>query len=123
MADRAKTARAAREIRHIRLRKKLSGTAGRPRLSVFRSLNHIYAQVVDDERGHTLTSASSLDPEVRRPGARKSKGETAKLVGGLLARRATEQGVTSVVFDRAGYQYHGRVRVLAEAAREGGLLF
>ena len=121
MAQRAKTARQAREVRHRRLRKRLAGTSERPRLSVFRSLNHIYAQVVDDERGCTLISASSLDQEVRGQRDGRSKGDTAKVVGGLLARRATEQGITVVVFDRAGYQYHGRVRALAEAAREGGL--
>ena len=123
MAHTAKTAREARVIRHRRIRKKLAGTADRPRLSVFRSLNQIYAQVVDDTRGHTLASASSLEPEAKGQRNGKNKTETAKLVGGLLAKRAREQGVAEVVFDRGGCKHHGRVRALADAAREGGLRF
>ena len=110
-------------VRHRRLRKKLAGTGERPRLSVFRSLNQIYAQVVDDVRGHTIVSASSLDPEAKGQRNGKNKTETAKLVGELLARRAREQGIQVVVFDRGGYKHHGRVKALADAAREGGLRF
>ncbi len=105
------------------MRSKVSGTASRPRLCVFRSLDHIYAQVIDDDRGHTLASASTLDPEVRSEAGAKPKVEAAKLVGQLVAQRALEQGMATVVFDRGGYKYHGRVKALAEAAREAGLKF
>jgi len=122
MAHTAKNPREARIVRHRRIRQKLAGTPARPRLTVFRSLAQIYAQVVDDTQGHTLTSASSLDSEAK--GKRgKTKTDTAKVVGGLLAQRATELGITEVVFDRGGYKYHGRVQALADAAREGGLKF
>ncbi len=101
----------------------MAGTAERPRLSVFRSLNHIYAQVIDDVRGHTLTCASSLDSPVNEEAPGKSKREVAKLVGALIASRAVEKGVKTVVLDRGGYRYFGRVQALAEGAREGGLIF
>lgn len=108
----------ARLKRHLRIRSKLSGTAERPRLSVFRSLNNIYAQIIDDEKGVTLVSASSLKSE-------KYGGniEAAKEVGKKIAEAALEKGIKSVVFDRSGYIYHGRVAALAEGAREGGLDF
>ncbi|MBE9501772.1 MAG: 50S ribosomal protein L18 [Dehalococcoidia bacterium] len=118
-----KSARAARQRRHMRVRKKIRGTAERPRLSVFRSLNHIYAQVVDDNLGHTVVSASALDREVRSEVEGKRKAETAQLVGKLVAERAVEKGITKVVFDRGGFKYHGRVKALAEAVRKAGLVF
>jgi len=105
------------------VRKKISGTASGPRLCVFRSLNHIYAQVIDDDLGHTLASASTLDPEIRAEAGAKRKMEAAELVGRLVTKRALEQGTAMVVFDRGGYKYHGRVKALAEAAREAGLKF
>ena len=115
----------ARKRRHLRVRKRLSGTSECPRLNVFRSLSHIYAQVIDDTKGITLVSASSLDPTLR--GAKELKGknktEQATVVGKLVAGRALEAGVTQVVFDRGGYKYHGRVKALAKAARETGLKF
>lgn len=113
--------RAARRRRHRRIRKRLSGTTVRPRLSVFRSLNHIYAQVIDDTTGRTLAAVSTLDAEVR--GASGSKTERAKAVGTAIAERAKAAGIGQVVFDRGGYQYHGRVKSLADAAREAGLEF
>jgi large subunit ribosomal protein L18 len=112
---------ASRIKRHERLRLRLSGTTARPRLAVFRSLNHIYAQVIDDTSGRTLAAASSLEPELRS--AAGTKSEDAKSVGRLVAERAKVAGIDQVVFDRAGFQYHGRVRSLAEAAREAGLDF
>jgi large subunit ribosomal protein L18 len=112
---------AARRKRHDRIRLRLTGTAARPRLAVYRSLNHIYAQVIDDASGTTLVAASSLESGLR--GADGSKSDGAKAVGKLLAERAKSAGVGQVVFDRAGYRYHGRVRSLAEAAREAGLDF
>jgi large subunit ribosomal protein L18 len=113
----------ARRRRHRRVRKRVVGTSQRPRLNVFRSLKHIYAQVIDDTRGHTLAAASTLDPELRDKGKGLTKTEQAKLVGELLAKRALEHGVKKVAFDRGGYKYHGRVKSLAEAAKEGGLEF
>jgi large subunit ribosomal protein L18 len=113
----------AREKRHARVRKRVSGTATRPRLCVFRSLNQVYAQVIDDTLGQTLTSASTLDAEIKAEAQGKTKTERAKLVGALLAKRALAKGLTQVIFDRGGYKYHGRVKSLAEAAREGGLKF
>jgi large subunit ribosomal protein L18 len=121
MAKRDK--RSQRRRRHQRLRRKVVGTAERPRLNVFRSLNHIYAQVIDDGQGHTLAAASTLDPEVRGQVADMEKIKQAEVVGRVVARRAQEAGVSQVVFDRGGYQYHGRVRALAEGAREEGLQF
>jgi large subunit ribosomal protein L18 len=113
----------ARKRRHQRVRKHLVGTFERPRLNVYRSLNHIYAQVIDDTRGVTLTSASSLDVELSKKGEKQTKTEQAKLVGQLVAERVLQAGVGEVVFDRGGYKYHGRVKALAGASREAGLKF
>jgi len=115
------TRRAARHKRHERIRLRLTGTSGRPRLAVFRSLNQIYAQVIDDSTGRTLASASSLEKGTRDTDGTKS--ERAKVVGRLIAERAQAAGVRQVVLDRAGFRYHGRVRALADAAREAGLDF
>jgi large subunit ribosomal protein L18 len=112
---------AARQKRHDRIRLTLAGTDERPRLAVFRSLNHIYAQVIDDASGRTLAAASTVEKELR--GSRQTKTEEAKVVGRLVAERARSAGVQHVVFDRAGFQYHGRIKSLAEAAREAGLDF
>ena len=109
--------------RHWRLRKNINGTAERPRLNVFRSLNNIYAQVIDDQNGVTLVSASSLDKEIKGQNVSGGNAEGATLVGALVAKRAIEKGIKTVVFDRGGYIYHGRVAALAEAAREAGLKF
>ncbi len=116
-------AREARLRRHRRIRKRVVGSVDRPRLNVFRSLRHIYAQVIDDEAGNTLVSASTLDADLRGRIEGLSKGEQARLVGELVARRALEKGIREVVFDRGGYSYHGRVRSVAEAARSEGLIF
>ena len=113
--------RAARHRRHVRIRKRLSGTTARPRLCVFRSLNQIYVQVIDDTTGRTVAAASSLDPGARS--ASGSKSERARAVGLAIAERARAAGVSQVVFDRGGYMYHGRVKALADAAREAGLEF
>ncbi len=113
----------ARQRRHLRIRRAVQGTPERPRLSVFRSLAHIYAQVVDDRVGRTLAAASTRDPEIRSQAEAAKKADAGKLVGQLIARRAKERGIRRVVFDRGGYLYHGRVRALAEGAREGGLEF
>jgi large subunit ribosomal protein L18 len=115
--------RKARERRRKHVRKKVFGTPERPRLNVFRSLNHIYAQVIDDTRGHTLVSASSVDAEIREQMADKTKTEQARVVGEVLGERALDKGIKQVVFDRAGYKFHGRVKALADAAREAGLDF
>lgn len=112
-----------RLYRHARIRAKVDGTPSRPRLSVFRSLSNIYAQIIDDEAGKTLVSASTIDAEIKAQLAGKNKTEAAKLVGKLVAERAKSAGVNAVVFDRGGYKYHGRVAALAEAAREAGLEF
>ncbi len=113
----------SRRRRHLRIRRTVRGDADRPRLSVFRSLGHIYAQVIDDQRQRTVAAASSLDPEIRTEAAKAKKAEAGRLVGRLIARRAKEKGVRWVVFDRGGYLYHGRVKALADGAREGGLEF
>ncbi len=111
----------ARKRRHIRVRKKIAGTAERPRLNVYRSLANIYAQIIDDDKGVTLVSASTLDAAQKdNYGGNVS---AAKAVGLLIAQKAKEKGITDVVFDRGGYIYHGRVKALAEGAREGGLAF
>ena len=110
-----------RQKRHARVRAKLSGTEARPRLNVYRSNKHIYAQLIDDVNGVTLASASTLDKDLTVEGT--SNSEAAKKVGELIAKRAVEKGYKSVVFDRGGYLYHGRVKALAEAARENGLEF
>jgi large subunit ribosomal protein L18 len=114
---------ADRQKRHLRLRNKVKGSPERPRLNVYRSLNHIYAQVIDDVAGNTLASASSLEKDVKAQAAGLSKREAAKLIGKLVAQRAIEKGVKTVVFDRGGYIYTGRVATLAEGAREAGLEF
>ncbi|HEY3115625.1 MAG TPA: 50S ribosomal protein L18 [Chloroflexota bacterium] len=113
--------RAARTKRHRRIRRRVEGTAAVPRLSVFRSLKHIYAQVIDDAAGRTLVAASTLEADLRADG--RSKAEEAKLVGKLVGEKARAAGISRVVFDRAGYRYHGRVEQLAQAAREAGLEF
>ena len=112
-----------REIRHKRVRNKISGTAERPRLNVYRSLNHIYAQIIDDVAQNTLVSASTLDKEVKSKVEGTGNKAAAKAVGELVAKRAIEKGIKNVVFDRGGYIYHGRVKELAEAAREAGIEF
>jgi large subunit ribosomal protein L18 len=113
--------REARERRHERVRKRVSGTASCPRLCVFRSLNHIYAQVIDDGSGHTIACASTMDSDIKNGSAKKNKKEMAKLVGALVAKRAKEKGIEQVVFDRGGYKYQGRVKALADAVRGAGL--
>jgi large subunit ribosomal protein L18 len=114
--------RGLRQKRHRRLRRTLSGTTERPRLAVFRSLSHIYGQIIDDTAGHTIVAASDVESTLRS-GEAGSKSERAKRVGQELAARAKEKGITAVVFDRGGFLYHGRVKALAEGAREGGLNF
>ena len=114
--------RGARQRRHRRIRVNVHGTGQRPRLSVFRSLQHIYAQVIDDATGRTLVAASTNEPDTRE-GVAGSKTERARQIGKAIAERAKAQGIGSVVFDRGGYMYHGRVKALAEGAREGGLEF
>lgn len=113
----------ARLKRKMRIRKKLHGDEERPRLSVFRSDKHIYAQIVDDSRGITLVAASTLSPEYKSMEQTKGKVEAAKRIGALIAQKAREQGIAKVVFDRNGYIYHGRVQALADAARQAGLDF
>jgi large subunit ribosomal protein L18 len=116
-----KTARAGRIRRHARVRKTLSGLPDRPRLAVFRSTNHIYAQIIDDTAGHTLVSSSDLEKDLRDVKGKKS--EVAVRVGEELAKRAKAKGIKTVVFDRGGFKYHGRVKALADAVREGGIKF
>ncbi|GBE03966.1 MAG TPA: 50S ribosomal protein L18 [Nitrospirae bacterium] len=113
----------ARKKRHRRVRKKVSGTTEKPRLNVFRSLKHIYVQVIDDNTGVTLAAASTADKEFKSAVKIGSNIEAAKTVGTAIAKKAIGKGVTKVIFDRGGYIYHGRVKALAEAAREGGLKF
>jgi len=113
----------ARQRRHTRVRKNVVGTIERPRLCVFRSLAEIYAQVIDDQAGHTLVSASSVDHELRVKFEGLKKTEQARMVGTIVAERAKARGIQKVVFDRGGYRYIGRVKALADAAREGGLEF
>lgn len=120
---RVKTASEARRRRHTRVRKKVFGDSDRPRLAVFRSSTHIYAQIIDDSKGHTLLAVSTLDPEIKDERVGKPKSAQAELVGARVAKEAKDKGITSVVFDRGGYKYHGRVKALAEAARGGGLEF
>ncbi|HEX9435547.1 MAG TPA: 50S ribosomal protein L18 [Candidatus Limnocylindria bacterium] len=115
--------RIARTRRHARVRKGVSGSGQRPRLAVFRSLTHIYAQVIDDSSGRTLAAASDLDIKEGAPAAHQKKAERAKQVGKLVAERAKAAGIGDVVFDRGGYRYHGRVKALGDAARESGLKF
>ena len=118
-----KNSRKLRLVRHARVRTKVSGTAERPRLCVYRSLRNIYAQVIDDTQGNTLAFASSLETQVREGEAKESKVSVSQTVGKLVAERAMAKGISQVVFDRGGYKYHGRVKALAEASREGGLSF
>ena len=118
-----KTKEDIRQRLHARIRKKISGSPERPRLAVFRSQSHIYAQIIDDDDGRTLCAASSLEKELQKQKARGSNVAAAKAVGSLIATRAKEKGVEAVVFDRGGFQYHGRIKALADAAREGGLKF
>lgn len=112
-----------RKRRQYRLRRKIHGTAERPRLNVFRSLNHIYAQVIDDDLGVTIASASSVEKGLVSEMTDKSKNEQAKMVGEAVAERAKQAGVSKVVFDRGGFRYHGRIKAIADGAREGGLEF
>ena len=117
------TTRAARIRRHARVRRRVSGTEQRPRLAVFRSLTHIYAQVIDDVSRTTIVSASDLEKDVKAQVEGKKKSDAATVIGELVAQRAKEKGITRVVFDRGGYPFHGRIKALAQAAREGGLEF
>lgn len=118
-----KAIRESRERRHQRIRKKVVGTPERPRLSVYRSLNHIYAQLIDDSHGNTIVAASTLDKELGAQKGHKGNVGMAKKVGELVAKRAIGKGLKKVVFDRGGYIYHGRVKALADGAREAGLEF
>jgi large subunit ribosomal protein L18 len=118
-----KNGRARLAMRHRRVRQRVAGRTDRPRMAVFRSLNHIYAQVIDDGQGHTIATASSLDLAQRPPETRPTKTDISKQVGSLIAKRAKDKGVTKVVLDRGGNKYHGRVKALADAAREEGLEF
>ena len=121
--SREATTRQARIRRHARLRKRVSGTEQKPRLAVFRSLTHIYAQVIDDVAKTTIVSCSDLEADVKKQVKGKKKSDAATIVGGIVAQRAKDKGVTRVVFDRGGYPFHGRIRALAQAARDGGLEF
>jgi large subunit ribosomal protein L18 len=118
-----RTSRELRIRRHNRVRKKVNGSVERPRLSVFRSSAHIYAQIIDDTRGHTLVSASSVDKELAPQLVDKTKLDDARAVGKLVAERALAAGIDKVVFDRGGFRYHGRIKALADSAREAGLNF
>ena len=115
--------KAIRKIRHRRVRQKVTGTISRPRLCVFRSLNHIHAQLIDDSSDQTLVSMSTLDSQIRGKTNGMVKTKKAEIVGTLIAEKALNKGIKQVVFDRGGYKYHGRVKVLAEAARKAGLEF
>lgn len=118
-----KSSLSPRKRRHLRVRARLSGTAERPRLNVFRSSAHMYAQVIDDTSGHTLVAASTLDEELRKAVEGETKTDRAKAVGLLIGERAKAAGIEKVVFDRGGFRYHGRVKALADGARESGLEF
>ncbi len=113
----------ARKRRHARLRKKIFGTAERPRLSVCRSLNNIHVQLIDDTKGRTIVAASTVDKDIKTEKGHKGNSAAAKKIGGILASKAVKAGIKSVVFDRGGYRYHGCIKALADAAREGGLEF
>ncbi|MDA8156831.1 MAG: 50S ribosomal protein L18 [Actinomycetota bacterium] len=119
----ASNALIAKDRRQQRVRKKVSGAPDRPRISVFRSLNHIYAQIIDDVAGNTLAAASSIEKDLGGKGGNRSNKETAKKVGMVLAERALQKGIKKAVFDRSGYKYHGCIKELADGAREGGLEF
>ena len=112
-----------REKKHLKIRNRFSGTAERPRLAVFRSNNHMYAQVIDDEAGNTLVAASTVEKDVKAQLEKTNDVEAAKVLGEIIAKRALDKGIENVVFDRGGYIYHGKVAALAEAAREAGLQF
>jgi large subunit ribosomal protein L18 len=118
-----KDSKVIKKIRHSRVRQKVTGATSRPRLCVFRSLNHIRAQLIDDSMGQTLVSMSTLDSQVRSKTDGMGKSKKAEIVGTLLAEKALNKGIKQVVFDRGGYKYHGRVKALAEAARKAGLEF
>jgi len=118
-----KSKNSTRKVRQLRVRKKVSGSPTRPRLNVYRSLNNMYAQIIDDVNGVTLVSASTLEKEIKENFKHTGNKAAAKAVGELVAKKAIEKGITSVVFDRAGYEYHGRVKELGDAAREAGLKF
>jgi large subunit ribosomal protein L18 len=118
-----KSKAALREKKHMRLRNRLSGTAERPRLAVFRSNNYMYAQIIDDTVGNTLVSASTLEKEIKAELEKTNDVDAAAYVGKIVAKRAIEKGITEVVFDRGGFLYHGKIEALAEAAREAGLVF
>ena len=118
-----KSKAALREKKHMRLRNRLSGTAERPRLAVFRSNNHMYAQIIDDTVGNTLVAASTLEKEIKAELKKTNDVDAAAYVGKIVAKRAMEKGITEVVFDRGGFLYHGKIAALAEAAREAGLVF
>ncbi|PKB72919.1 MAG: 50S ribosomal protein L18 [SAR202 cluster bacterium Io17-Chloro-G7] len=118
-----RNSRKYRVVRHLRVRKKVQGSGERPRLCVFRSLHHIYAQVIDDNTGRTLAAASSLEAAVGTDSESLPKLTVSQTVGKLVAERAKEKGISRVVFDRGGYKYHGRVKALAESSREAGLVF
>ncbi len=113
----------ARKARHFRVRKKVSGTTEKPRLNIFRSVKHIYAQVIDDKSGRTIAAASSIDKELKGKISSGANIKAAETVGTLIAERASGKGIKKIVFDRGGYLFHGRVKALAEAARKGGLEF
>ena len=115
--------REARVRRHVRVREKVQGVEDRPRLSIFRSLNHIYAQIIDDVKGQTLVSASTIDADIKKDTKGKKKSAEAAMVGTAIAKRARDKGIAQVAFDRGGFKYQGRVKALAEAARKGGLKF
>ena len=118
-----KSKAALREKKHMRLRNRLSGTAERPRLAVFRSNNHMYAQIIDDTVGNTLVAASTLEKEIKAELKKTNDVDAAAYVGKIVAKRAMEKGITEVVFDRGGFLYHGKIEALAETAREAGLVF
>jgi len=118
-----RTRREARERRRARVRKKVFGMPERPRLAVYGSLNHIYVQIIDDIKGNTLVAASTLDKELKGLSIHGGNVEAARRVGGVVAKRALEKGIKKVVFDRGGFKFHGRIKALADAAREGGLEF
>jgi large subunit ribosomal protein L18 len=120
---REKSTRKLRVARHQRVRRKVSGSEERPRLSIFRSSRHIYAQIINDVIGHTIAYASSLEPEIKSSLGQAAKTSLSQMVGAAIASRALSTGTNKVVFDRGGYLYHGRVKALADAAREGGLVF
>lgn len=119
----SKTRELGRQRRHERIRKKVSGTQERPRFSVYRSLSNIYAQIIDDASGTTVVAASTLEGQLKEAGLGKGNSNAAREVGTLVAKRAQEKGIKKVVFDRSGYLYHGRIKALADAAREAGLEF